>query len=413
MNNAKYFLLVLIALMVASLACGSVQVGIVAPTEETGIQPTNQAQAPEPELAVIDDVESQIVEQPSPEPTEQAPVYSIPTLAYIGPDNNVWVLEAGSETPRQLTFDANLGGEGTTVEYMSPSLSFDGTFMAYSLLVSTPSDNGYDSTYGLWVMNLATGEQHQVMESRAAGYAWQPGTHLLAFGTGQDLEYFISRSDPDFDLATGISAINLENGEIVDLVAPERGYALANPNWSPDGRFLAFSEVDIMEGSGMFAYYDLEIQEYFAWDEKLGSTSWSPNGGLLAYDRIIYVPTGEERLYVRPRQGSEQLLGPNYDGPAFASQPLFSPAGDKIAYLAHLEGPMTFFASIMVLDQAGGESKSLGQFEDVWELAWAPDGSHVVFSFGPYPSRQIIAIAISDGSQTMLAEGSQPALAGQ
>jgi dipeptidyl aminopeptidase/acylaminoacyl peptidase len=163
----------------------------------------------------------------------------------------------------------------------------------------------------------------------------------------------------------------------------------------------------------MFAYYDLEIEEYFAWDERLGSPSWSPNGGLLAYDRITYVPTGDERLYVRPRQGSEQLLGPDYEGPAYASQPVFSPAGDKIAYLAHLEGPETFFASIMVLDQAGGESKSLGQFEDVWELAWVPDSSHLVFSFGPYPSRQIIALNISDGSQTVLANGSQPALAGQ
>jgi hypothetical protein len=67
----------------------------------------------------------------------------------------------------------------------------------------------------------------------------------------------------------------------------------------------------------------------------------------------------------------------------------------------------------MVLDIAGGEPKSLGQFEDVWELAWVPDGSHLVFSFGLYPSRHIIALNISDGSQTVLAAGTQPALAGQ
>jgi len=116
---------------------------------------------------------------------------------------------------------------------------------------------------------------------------------------------------------------------------------------------------------------------------------------------------------MRPRQGSEQLLGPDYDGPAYATYPIFSPAGNQIAYLAVLAGPMTGIATLMVLDLAGGEPKSLGQFEDVWELAWVPDRSHVVFSFGPYKSRQIIALNLADGSQTVLAAGSQPALAGQ
>ena len=127
---------------------------------------------------------------------------------------------------------------------------------------------------------------------------------------------------------------------------------------APDGRFLAFSESVSME-TGMFAYYDLEKQEYVAWDESLGRASWSPDGNLLTYDRTYYVYTGEERLYLRPRQGGEQLIGPDYEGPAFASQPVFSPAGDQIAYIAKLDGPMTDMATIMVLDLAGGEPKSL------------------------------------------------------
>ena len=213
------------------------------------------------------------------------------------------------------------------------------------------------------------------------------------------MDYFISRGDPDSDLATGIRTIDLDSGETHDLVAPERGYALSSPNWSPDGRFLAFSESVSME-TGMFAYYDLENQEYVAWDDYVGRASWSPDGSLLTYDRIYYVPTGEERLYLRPRLGDEQLLGPDYEGPAYASQPVFSPARDQIAYLAILEGPMSDFATIMVLDLSGGEPKSLGQFEDVWEFSWVPDRTHLVFSFGLYPSRHIIALDISDGSQT-------------
>jgi hypothetical protein len=67
----------------------------------------------------------------------------------------------------------------------------------------------------------------------------------------------------------------------------------------------------------------------------------------------------------------------------------------------------------MVLDLDSREAKPLGQFEDVWEFSWVPDGSHLVFSFGLYPSRHIIAINISDGSQTVLAAGDQLTLAGQ
>ena len=409
MKNVQPFLIGMIALIWASLACGFVEVGGTTPTTEDPSIIVVDIQEPTSEV-LISTPEENI--QPT-EKDEDNPVYSIPTMTYIGSDNNVWILESGSQAPYQVTFDANLEGGGTTVEYMNPSLSSDGILLAYNLLKSIPNDSGYESIYGLWVKNLATGDQRQIMDGRSAGYAWKPGAHILAYGTGPDLEYFISLADPDIDLSTGISAIDLDRGETLELVAPERGYTLSGPSWSLDGRFLAFAEVKNMEGSGLFAYYDLEKQEYVAWDEAVGNTSWSSDGSLLTYARDIYVATGDERLYLHPRQGTEQLLGPDYDGPAYASQPIFSPTGDQIAYMAYLDGPMTFTASIMLLDLAGSEPKLLGQFEDVWELAWVPDGSHIVFSFGPYPSRQIVALNIYDGSQTVLANGSQPALAGQ
>ncbi len=413
MKNVLPFLIVMIALILASLACGSVQVGVVTPTLEASMQPTSDAQEPETELTVLDDVDSQIVEEPTPEPTEEIPDYSIPTLAYIGPDDNIWLLETGSQTPRQITFDASrTGSDGAEVVYLGLHLSSDGTLLVYYRDVGTPSANGHEYTHGVWVANLITGEQRQILEGRFSGMAWKPGTHLLAYGHEVDTDYSNPRDESDTAQTMGIHAIDLDSGETHYLVAPERGYALSVPNWSPDGRFLAFSESVSME-TGMFAYYDLENQEYVAWDESLGRASWSPDGSLLTYDRIYYVATGEERLYLRPRQGDEQLLGPDYDGPAYASQPVFSPAGDQIAYLARLEGPETDFATIMVLDLASGEPKSLGQFEDVWEFSWVPDGSHLVFSFGLYPSRHIIALNISDGSQTVLAAGDHLTLAGQ
>jgi Tol biopolymer transport system component len=412
-KTRKHIFISIITLILASMACGSVQVGVVAPTLGASMQSTNVTQEPETELTVLDGVDSQIVEEPTSEPTEEVSESSIPTMAYIGPDDNIWVLETGSQTPLQITFDGNrIGSNGDKVVYSYPHLSSDGTLLAYYMSVEMPSTSGYDSTYGVWVVNLISGEEHQILSGRAAGMAWKPGTHLLAYGTGRNTDYLISLDDPDSDLATGISSIDLDSGDTLELVAPERGYRLSSPKWSPDGRFLAFSERVSME-TGMFAYYDFEDQEYVAWDDYVGDASWSPDGSLLTYDRIYYVPTGEERLYLRPRLGDEQLLGPDYGGPAYASQPVFSPAGDQIAYLTRLEGPETDFATIMVLDLAGGEPKSLGQFQDVWEFSWVPDGTHLVFSFGLYPSRQIIALNVTDGSQTVLAAGDHLTLAGQ
>jgi Tol biopolymer transport system component len=346
-------------------------------------------------------------------PTD-TPQTNFPAMAYVGQGGNLWVLEAGGQTPRQLTFDANpIGNENSVVEYSFPRLSYDSEYLAYRQDISTPSESGYDFTTGMWVMNITTGEQRQILDVFAYGMDWKPGTHQLTYGTEVDINYFMNRGQPDPTLAIGIRSIDLDNGEIRELVSPERGFTLSNPNWSPDGRFLSFTEVIGMEGSGFFAIFDFENQQYIAWEEAIGRESWSPDGELLTYARHTYAATGEERLYLRPRQGEEQLIGPAYEGPAYATNPVFSPDGNQIAYLAYLEGPATQNATVMVLDIASNEARPLGQYEGVWELDWTPDGSQLVFSIGPWETPQIIAVKVTDGSQVILADGSQPALAGR
>jgi len=415
MSLKKFLWMISLGLIVLVItACGQVSVEVIPsqiPNTPDSSAPTTVVE-PSPEVSTPE-VSPPTVEVETTEP--EAPVSPIPSMAYLGEDGNVWVLEPSSGGPRQITFDANPLGPNSTataVEYGFPRLSSDSTLLAYTKGVGEPIESGYNFTYSTWVINLGTGELRQILNTYPAGMDWKPGTHLLAYGTVVDTEYFMSRGEPAPELAHGIRGFDMERGEIVELVAPERGYTLSSPQWSPDGRFLAFSEVVLMEGSGMFAYYDFETQQYVAWGEPVGLVSWSADSEYLAYARLTYVPTGEERLYLRPRQGSEQLLGPDYAGPAYATQPVFSPAGDQIAYLAFLNGPESQTADIMVLDLAGGEPKKLGQFDGVWELFWVPDGSHVVFSFGMYEARYIVALNVADGSQTPLVTGTQPALAG-
>jgi hypothetical protein len=408
------WILALCVTLLTVMACGQVSVGVITPTvvsapgetppvhiqESTGVSNTAN-----PDSSTTPEVETAA-------PTD-TPEVGFPAMAYVGRDGNLWVVEASSETPRQLTFDANpIGNENTAVEYSFLRLSFDGEYLAYRRDVSIPSDSGYDFTTGMWVMNLMTSEQRQILDVFAYGMDWKPGTHQLTYGTEVDINYYMNRGEPDPTLANGIRTIDLDSGEIREIVSPERGFTLSNPNWSPDGRFLSFTEVTGMEGSGFFAYYDFEGQQYVAWDEAIGRESWSPDGELLTYARHTYAATGDERLYLRSRQGEEQMIGLDYEGPAYATNPVFSPDGNQIAYLAFLEGPETQNATVMVLDLASDQARPLGQFEGVWELGWASDGSKLVFSIGPWESPQIIAINITDGSQMTLVEGSQPALAG-
>ena len=387
-------------------ACGQISVGVVTPTESYGSGELPQVEEPvaTPEQATqVPDVEE------APVPTAV-----VPTVAYVGLDYNLWLIEAGSETPRQLTADGNpIGNADTAIEYSYPRHSSDGTLLAYRRDVSTPSDGGYDFTSGMWVMDLQTGEATQILDGMSTGMAWKPDTHLLAYAAAVETEYFLSRGEPSADLAKGIRGYDFDTREDLELVGPERGFALAGPAWSPDGRFLSFAEIIAMEGSGMFAYFDFSVEQYYSWEEPVGFASWSPNGGLLTYARHVYVASGEERLYLRGRVDAEQTIGPDYEGPAYATLPVFSPGGERIAYLAFLEGPDVNVATITVLDVATGEVQAFGQFEGVWELAWAPDGSHVIFQGGAWDAPQIILLDVTDGTYTTLAEGRQPSLAGR
>jgi hypothetical protein len=82
----------------------------------------------------------------------------------------------------------------------------------------------------------------------------------LAYIPELEGEYFTTRGDkPDSTYAKGIIGFEVDSGETVELVKPERGYALYGPVWSPDGRFLSFNELLYMEGRGPFAYYDFSL----------------------------------------------------------------------------------------------------------------------------------------------------------
>jgi Tol biopolymer transport system component len=385
--------------------------------------PTVTTTTTEP-LAITPQPATPTPESPTPEVTtpevetpELLPVENLGLMfAYLGADGNVWLADASGGPPRQITTDAaTLEAGGDVVSYSFPKISFDGRFIAVRRDAGVPISEGVRYEFGLWVYDTETGESQAVFEhpdTPSAGHDWKPGTHLLAYGTGSDPNYFTLRDGkPDASLATGINAFDLDSGESSLLVPPEKGYTLILPTWSPDGRFLSFDELLYMEGRGPFAYYDFEAQQYIHWDEPLGNYDWSPDGSQLAYDRLSYTAAGTERIFTRARMdGTEEQVSPDLEL-GYAFFPVYSPDGLQIAYLTNLGGPENIQHTLIVQDLATGETRELGSFESGWYLDWSTDGRALVFSAGPYESQQVYGYDLVHEEAIVLAEGSQPSIA--
>lgn len=354
---------------------------------------------------------------PTPEPTETVVVEAVlpaAEIAFIGPDGNLWLVNRESGERVQLSSDAapfQADSDQAAINYCCPRWSSDGQLLAYRREVSSPIDSGYQTEHALWVTDLSSGESRALLEGQSVlGFDWQPGAHKLTYGHPIEMEYFLDRSTGESsEMATGIWMVDATGGDPYELVPPERGYALVGPNWSPDGRFLGFDEVLYMEGRGQFAYFDFETQSYMAWDDVIGSYSWSGDGEQLAYDRLSYVPTGGERIWLNSRLGGEeQALTPKYEQ-GYAFQPLFSPQGEQLAYLAEINGLESLQYNLFVMEVPDGESINLGVFDRMQGLSWTPDGKSLVFSAGPYEQQQVMEVNLSNGTASVLVPGSQPA----
>lgn len=380
--------------------------------------PLNMVEMPEGEYTVtVNGWQTSFAWPPTGEPQQPAVDLNAAEpvrMVYVGPDGNLLLNDLPDAQPRQLTSDAALPTDAEAeylMEYTMPELSSDGRFLAYRRAFGTRQNDGMALDLGLWVMDLETMDANEIYALSPGGYSWQPGAHLLAYVPELNGDYFRSRPgniSPEF--AEAIKGYDADTGETRDLVPPHGGYAMFNPVWSPDGRFLAFDEVLYMEGRGPLAYFDFAAGEYITFAQPLGNYSWSPDGETLAYDSMVYVASGSEFIQLRSRQSGEtRSFSPDFE-PGYASQPAFSPKGDKIAYLA-ADGPEDFNFTVYVQDFPEGKAVSFGEFEQVYQLEWSPDGRRVIFSAGPYGEQFIVEADVLTGETHQLAGGMQPTLA--
>jgi hypothetical protein len=336
-------------------------------------------------------------------------------IAFTGLDGNIWLLEHASGELRPVTQDANPSQPGTpsnqpVISYCCAQWSSDGELLAFKREMGLPNSQGFEYQFSLWIYDFRTGDIQPIMENQmVAGFAWRPGEHSISFGLNIPTQFFLDQSP---ELARGIQSVDVDTGEVQEIVAPQNGLPLVNPTWSDDGNILAFEEIMAMEGRGRFAYFDFAADQYYSWEQVIGSYTLSPDVQQIAYDRLAYIPAGDERIWLNTLNGEdEQPLSPDYD-PGYAFSPVFSPTADRVAYLVDVSSGMqagTPEYNLFVIQISDRQAENLGAFQQATNLSWTPDGDRLLFTAGPLPVRQVVEVFVESAEAVVLTDGSQPA----
>ncbi len=162
------------------------------------------------------------------------------------------------------------------------------------------------------------------------------------------------------------------------VLAQEKKVYYYNPDWSPDGREIAFESTR----DGHSAIYVVRadgtgLRKLTSGEANDEQPRWSPDG-----KSIVFISQRDKhlQLYVMNADGSRQRRLTN--GEEIDYQPVFSPSGDWVAFISRREQASVVHALYAV--RADGTGRKLLGDESAnandTEPRWSPNGKKILFT---------------------------------
>lgn len=278
------------------------------------------------------------------------------------------------------------------VTELPPSENFDahnGTWNAEGtkiLFQHTDLSGSIPQQQQLWIYNSETNDRYKVFGGPSLNPDWSPNGDWIAFH---------SNSIPERIFKYSIDADSLIQLTGEQTAADFRNTSIAR--WSPDGGQMLFTIIAgdprgavIMNSDGS----DAEIMVPFA----IGA-NWFPDG-----EHIVFVnwdtdqPTDRQRqLYMARADGSNPEKLTDLENSDYVSSPVVSPDGTKVAFL-HRPGQSTDVYILNLQDNSIERLTTLNNQGVAREPRWHPDGDKIMFSVRDINvSRRLYTIQPSSG----------------
>jgi Tol biopolymer transport system component len=285
-------------------------------------------------------------------------------IAYLGKDNNIWIL-LGSGEYIQVTID---GGTGDFY-YQSPAFSSDGSLLAFCR--SDYSSNETITT--IYIIDTATVTILQQIDEGYCGFDWSMDGSQIIFS--KPFIFKLADGEIAWENARGLYIADINSAQASELIPRPGKNPLVSPNTSPDGEWVQFYEVIYIEGIGNFTTWEQASGTFYDFSG-YGTASWSPDSSRIAFDDVTYVGFEGSGIFISSPDGSN--LNKLYsDSASSASGPLWSPDGNLLAFM--VTKPDDYDGGDLVLMTPEGELVKRTYLETTYLIAWSPIGRRLLY----------------------------------
>ena len=319
----------------------------------------------------------------------------------ISPDGRFIVYEINKPNWQEDAFETQLWLASTTKAFAPFALtnskknSSNAQWSRDSKWIAFTSDR--DGKRQLYVISAAGGEARQIskVETAVSAFEWSPDGQSLAYvAADAESKALKDRKDKygDFEVVHSDYAQERLWQQILAmapdaapvLLTPNAPFSVADLNWSPDGKQIAFTGTDnpTPGGSGTAQVYVLNIAAK-SW-RKLDSVNgpnrnpkWSPDGSQIAYQTAgrakFYFYANDQIAVIPAAGGTPKMLGLDFDEDKSLVDWL--PGG------LYFEAEQKTAAYLFALDPASGHIKRVGENDSLVSNAFSltADGGSVAF----------------------------------